>query len=207
MMNSEFITVEKLKKDGTIDSAIIKKVEAIINNGGSVVMPVDCVFGSIELYAGPDIHGEEDIHEFAPVVLISNFRMLEKMCDVAKPEFDFLHRIWPGEISAKIKSRHKKNSCMLIRMPRSRFVKDVIERLGRPLYFRFATERNRAIFNEDALVKKYVSKAAMILIIEELCKEHVFPTIIDISGELKVLAEGRISSEEIKSLYFLEKDA
>ena len=49
--------------------------------------------------------------------------------------------------------------------------------------------------------------AACRLIVDEACKEHSLPSVIDITGgSVEVLYEGRVSTDEIKSLYFLGAD-
>ena len=59
------------------------------------------------------------------------------------------------------------------------------------------------IFNEKDIPKKF-RDICSVLVISEFNKNHSLPTLIDVSSEkLNIINEGRVSAEEIKSLYFL----
>jgi tRNA A37 threonylcarbamoyladenosine synthetase subunit TsaC/SUA5/YrdC len=205
----EVIPIKRVKKDGSLDRRIVLKISEQLKNGKMVVMPVDSVFGII----GPaDETTENKIHQifgekFDNIVrMISSFRMLEDIAVIDKNEFDFLHRVWPGEVVVKLRKKKPVNGCSIIpvRFPRNKFVQDVIAEVNQPLLFAACLHfRRKRRFKIKDLYNKY-KKANMIVVIEEFLKKHPSPTVIDVTnGELIIENEGRIPAEEIKSLYFL----
>jgi len=211
MMKTEIIIIKKLKKDGTIDSSISNRLTADIQNGNIVLMPVDMIYGLVALdtpqcreSASRIIGYDED--QF--VRMISSFKMLDEVATIDKLAFDFLHRIWPGELTVYVENHRKKGVPVSVRMPKSRYQQEIIENVGRPLINASCQLPGKQPFYlKKDLIKSYEGKIQTILIIEEFCKEHTLPSIVDISrGTLDIIHEGKVSAEEIKSLYFLGKD-
>jgi tRNA A37 threonylcarbamoyladenosine synthetase subunit TsaC/SUA5/YrdC len=205
----EIISIRKVRKDGSIDRNVVDGLVRRIKNGEMVAMPVDSVFGLIGIAREMT---EEDIgrncgenrEDF--VRIISSYRMLDQIASVGKSDSDFLHRIWPGEVTVRLKIKIPKrdNQSIPVRFSRNRFVQDIISKVDHPLVFtsslRFRRQRR---FRIDDIYNKY-KMATAILLIEEFCKKHPYPTIINITGgELAIENEGKIAADEIKSLYFL----
>jgi tRNA A37 threonylcarbamoyladenosine synthetase subunit TsaC/SUA5/YrdC len=102
------------------------------------------------------------------------------------------------------KKPEKEAPTIPVRFPRNRFVQDIVNKVDHPLGFaaslRFRRQRR---FRIDDIYNKY-RMATAILLIEEFCKKHPFPTIINVTGGgLVIENEGKITADEIKSLYFL----
>jgi tRNA A37 threonylcarbamoyladenosine synthetase subunit TsaC/SUA5/YrdC len=93
-------------------------------------------------------------------------------------------------------------------MPKSRLCQEIISAVDRPLlYAPLLKTRDHPVYQKNSILSHYRNLVDVIVLIDEFCKEHTLPTILDIrSNELKIINEGRISAEEIKSLYFLGKD-
>ena len=206
--NEQQITIKKLKKDGSIAEEYIEFVASQLNENKSVIIPVDSIFGILSqkeemiLNLIPEKEREE-----VPVRLISSFKQLDEIATIDKLQFDFLHRIWPGEIVVYL---HKKDDSgtVPVRIPKNIYIQDIIGKIDHPIYFSclFKKDHN-LLFKKKEVLKKYSKIVDTIIIIDEFCKDHTIPSKIDISkGELEILYEGRVSSEEIKSLYFLGKD-
>jgi tRNA A37 threonylcarbamoyladenosine synthetase subunit TsaC/SUA5/YrdC len=210
-MKTDIITIKKLKKDGTIDSAITKTLFEMIKSGKVVLMPVDSIYGFVSLHEPrcmaliERLSGDTEDHV---IRMISSFKMLDEIANINKSDFDFLHRIWPGELIVHVDNLKNRGRAIPVRMPKSKYQQEIIDDLGRPLIYATLLDPNRkSIYQKKEIIKTLDGKIDCLLIIEEFCKEHTLPSVLDISkGTLNILNEGRVSAEEIKSLYFLGKD-
>jgi tRNA A37 threonylcarbamoyladenosine synthetase subunit TsaC/SUA5/YrdC len=210
-MKTDIITIKKLKKDGTIDSAITRTLFELIKSGKVVLMPVDSIYGFVSLYEPrcmaliERLSGDTDDQV---IRMISSFKMLDEIANINKTEFDFLHRIWPGELIVHVENLKSGGKAIPVRMPKSKYQQEIIDTVGRPLIYATLLDPNgKPIYLKKDIIKILDGKIDCLLIIEEFCKEHTLPSVLDISkGTLNILNEGRVSAEEIKSLYFLGKD-
>lgn len=210
-MKTEIISIKKLKKDGSIDSSITKTLAELIKSGKVVLMPVDAIYGLMclneprhfELLKQLTGNSDDGI-----VRIISSFKMLDEIAAIDKLEFDFLHRIWPGELIVYVEDIRKKGTAVPVRMPKSKYQQEIIDHVGRPcLYAALKENGGKPVFRKKDLMATLVGKLDCLLLIDEFCKEHTLPSVVDISrGTLSIINEGRVSTEEIKSLYFLGKD-
>ena len=200
--------VKKLKKDGSITSSYIDEIIRTIRSGELFVMPVDSIYGIV------GIKNEATADEMVQLtgdssdnyeIIISNFKMLEAMALVDKFSYDFLKRVWPGEVIVQLKNRNcSYETNIFMRMPRHKYILDIINGVGEPLLYAPAkTSVRKMIFNDRDIVRRYKNICSL-LIISEFNKNHTLPTLIDISCDrLDIINEGRVSADEIKSLYFL----
>jgi tRNA A37 threonylcarbamoyladenosine synthetase subunit TsaC/SUA5/YrdC len=210
-MKTETISIKKLKKDGTIDSSITRSLSEMIKSGKTVLMPVDAIYGIVCL----DDHRNREIIELITgdsdahiVRMVSSFKMLNEISNIDKLEFDFLHRIWPGELIVYVEDISVKGKAIPVRMPRSKYQQDIIDHVGKPcLYSALLDQDIKPMYRKKDFIESLVGRLDCLLIIDEFCKEHTLPSVVDISkGTLTIINEGRVSTEEIKSLYFLGKD-
>lgn len=200
--------IKRLKKDGSIACEHVDCVVNALKNGEIFVMPVDAIYGLVGINRDDvvktikEIAGNrEENFEF----IISNFKMLEDIAYIDKSSYDFLRRLWPGEVTVQLKKRDcRHNSCVMMRMPRHKYLLDIINRVGMPLVYVPAKNCiKKMALNEKDIIRKFKNFCSL-LIINEFNKTHTMPTIIDISCDaLRIINEGRVNSEEIKSLYFL----
>jgi tRNA A37 threonylcarbamoyladenosine synthetase subunit TsaC/SUA5/YrdC len=202
------LNLKKLKKDGSIPWENVETISRRIEHGDLFILPVDSIYGIVGLYCNETIEKitelTGDIRDNIEVV-ISNFKMLEEMAVVGKTNYDFLRRIWPGEVIVQLRNRacfH--NSNFLMRMPRHKYVLDIINSIGKPLvYLPLKTPVRKMVLNDKDIIKRF-KNICPILIIDEFLKDHTSPTLIDLSCDnIVILNEGRVCAEEIKSLYFL----
>jgi len=200
--------VKKLKKDGSIPSNYVENIIRTIKSGDLVVMPIDSVYGIVGIRRNDvidemiNISGEPaDSIE----IVISNFKMLEEMALVDKFIYNFLKRVWPGEVVVQLKNRAcSSDTNLFMRMPRHKYILDIVNGVGMPIvYMPAKTSSGKMIFTDKEILKRF-KDICSILIINEFNKNHSLPTLIDVScDKLDIINEGRVSAEEIKSLYFL----
>ena len=200
--------IKKLKKDGSIACDHIDNVVQALRSGELFVMPVDSVYGIVGIYRKDVVDSIMKLSGDDPdciEIIISNFKMLEEMASIDKFSYDFLKRVWPGEVTVQLRSKHcHNNDNILMRMPRHKYLLDIVSGVGMPLvYMPARTSVRKMLYNDKDIVKRFKNFCSL-LIINEFNKNHTLPTLIDISCEkLTILNEGRVSSDEIKSLYFL----
>lgn len=208
---TEIIQIKKIKKDGSLDASLHAVIVARLEDNKTVILPVDYIYGICLLDTAENYHKLVHLNrESGGVIcrLVSNFKMLEDFAVIGKLEFDFLHRIWPGEMVVYLNDKKTRDPHLPLRIPKGKSCQDIINSLERPLLFAplmKATEH--PLYQKSAIIGGYTDKVDCILAIDEFCKEHTLPTVLDIrNGELVIVNEGRISADEIKSLYFLGKD-
>jgi tRNA A37 threonylcarbamoyladenosine synthetase subunit TsaC/SUA5/YrdC len=211
MMKTEIISLKKLKKDGSIDQAIVRNIAQTISGNRSVLMPVDSIYGIVSLHEAKTreiIEHLNGLKHNSVIRMISSFKMLDELAPVSKMEYDFLHRIWPGELVVIMKDIAGDNRLIPVCMPHGKFKQDILERVGHPLFYAPMLDvSKKPVYRKKDLIGLLEGKVDSLLVIDEFCKEHSLPTVVDISmGTLTIVHEGRVSAEEIKSLYFLGKD-
>jgi tRNA threonylcarbamoyl adenosine modification protein (Sua5/YciO/YrdC/YwlC family) len=210
-MKTEIIIIKKLKKDGTIDASTTEHLADLFKNGKIILMPVDMIYGLVSLDTPQCRESIQRLIEETgdPFVrMISSFKMLDQVATIDKLAFDFLHRIWPGELIVLVDNLRKKGTSVSVRMPKGKYQQEIIEYVGKPLvYASYPSSQSAPIYSKKDIIKAFDGKIDCLLIIDEFCKEHTLPSVVDISkGTLDIIHEGKVSSEEIKSLYFLGKD-
>ncbi len=200
--------VKKLKKDGSIPTNCVESIIRSIKSGELIILPIDSVYGIVGLRRNDIINEIISISgdtEDSIEIVIANFKMLEELALVDKFVYNFLKRVWPGEVIVQLKSRScNSESNLFMRMPRHKYILDIVNGVGMPIVYSPARSSSRKmIFNGKDILKKYKDTCS-ILIIDEFNKNHSLPTLIDVSCDrLDIINEGRVSTEEIKSLYFL----
>jgi tRNA A37 threonylcarbamoyladenosine synthetase subunit TsaC/SUA5/YrdC len=210
-MKTEILIVKKLKKDGNLDRSITRKVADSLARGEMVLMPVDAIYGIVSLMESRSMSAVSRVtseKEESLVRMISSFKMLNEIAAIDKMEFDFLHRIWPGELIVHVRDIRHKNRSIPVRMPKSKYQQEIIDHVGQPLVFSNLYNSNHGIiYRKKDFISVLDGKIGLMLIIDEFCKEHTLPSVVNISaGDLTIINEGKVSAEEIKSLYFLGKD-
>jgi len=200
--------VKKLKKDGSIPSNCVENIIRSIKSGELLIMPIDSVYGIVGIRRNDiidEIINMSGESEECIEIIISNFKMLEEMALVDKFVYNFLKRVWPGEVIVQLKNRSCSSELNLfMRMPRHKYILDIVNGIGVPIvYMPLRTASGKLIYNDKDILKRF-KDVCSILVISEFNKNHSMPTLIDVScDKLDIINQGRVSAEEIKSLYFL----
>ena len=168
--------IKKLKKDGSISFNHIDNVVQALRAGEIFVMPVDSVYGMVGLNRKDIIESIIKLsgeHNDCIEIIISNFKMLEEIASIDKFTYDFLKRVWPGEVTVQLKSRIcKNNSNILMRMPKHKYLLDIVSGVGMPLvYIPARTSVKKMIYNDKDIVKRFKNFCSL-LIINEFNKNY-----------------------------------
>lgn len=207
---TEIISIKKLKKDGELNPDASESIVNTLLEGGVVLMPVDYIYGIVCASASAVERAitRSDYYRSEIAALISSFKMLDDLVVYSKSDYDFLNRIWPGEVSVYMKSLHCAGQEKLkIRFPKSRFLQGILLRTERLFYYApVMYSEIEPNYRRKALISSFSGIVDKILIVDELCKKHPLPSLIDISkSNLEIIYSGKVAAEEIKSLYFLGK--
>ncbi len=205
--NDDIIVIRKLKKDGSVDTEIIQRITDILYKNGLVILPVDSQYEIVGVANTAVEHKLKTIIKSRNkkfVRLIASFKMLESLAMVTKFQYDFLHRIWPGEVTAIVPQKEDASREIALRFPKTKFVQEIIETVGQPLFATNILRVTKGSNKHSDIIRVFGKKVDAIVIIEELCKRHPRATLISLfNGKLKILRAGKISSEEIQSYYYL----
>jgi tRNA A37 threonylcarbamoyladenosine synthetase subunit TsaC/SUA5/YrdC len=205
--------IKNLKKDGSLGEEVIAGAVHTLASGGIAILPIDNIYAAAGI-ASPDM--EARISRLIKrskkryIRLISNFKMLDDLAEFSKEDYDFLNRVWPGEVTVVLKSKNGNNpqGTIAVRYPRSKYVQAIISRVDAPLVF---ANLYRGVGKQPVYRKAEILRlsqgAELSLVVEELCRRHQLSSLIDISTHvLEILREGRVSADEIRSLYFVGRD-
>lgn len=210
---TDILYLKKLKKDGSLPDDIIAVLAQALKANELVLLPVDNIYAIVAV-ASPE--NEKRISRAIRdprkryVRLISSFRMLDDMAVLTKNDYDFLNRIWPDEITVIMRRKDVRGEggTIGVRFPKSKYLQSIIAQVDSPLIFShlYRNFSRSALYKRSDLEKACMGRVQKALVVEELCKKHPPATIIDISGStISVIRAGRVSVEEIKSLFFLRK--
>ncbi len=205
---AEIIAVKRLRKDGDLGESIVERVAASLRKGAVTLLPVDglyCIIGAdpgaVKRASSKIMGGPREI-----TTLIASYRMLDELALYSKSDYDFMNRIWPGEVSVILREQESGNGGKVrIRYPRNRFIQSVIERMGGPLYSTGASAPNKeTVYRKREIAVLFGEAVDLIVVVDELCKKHPSASVVDITGgEPHIIHAGKVPAEEIKSLYFL----
>ena len=132
---ARILSIKKLKKDGSLDKKLLQTIISFVESKKNVILPVDCIYTGVSISLKKISTAMKEVFSDNTEIvwLISNFKMLDDLAVIDKLEFDFLHRIWPGEITVCLQSREDPGKKNQIRIPRNKYMLDIIEAIGKPL--------------------------------------------------------------------------
>lgn len=207
---ADIILIKRLKKDGELPDGVADSIAKTLLEGGIVVLPVDYIYGVVSLQSKSveKILLKTKCYSTDVVALVSSYKMLDEIVVYSKFDYDFLNRIWPGEILVYMRSvKNEGDGRIKVRFPKSRFLLGILSKGEKILYYApLMHSETEPIYRKKTIITYFKNLVDKILIIEELCKKHPLPTVIDISkNTLEIIRTGRIPADEIKSLYFIDK--
>ncbi len=208
MNKKNVVIANNYSNNGLLSQNVLDTAFDVLRKDGAILMPVDSIYGVVSCVSNSQyarlsrITGEKKENI---VVMVSDYKMLETICEIDKNQYDFLHKVWPGEVDIYLDPIEKNMETLLARIPKNKHYLQLLNEFGKPLLFSMIyDEGNHPIVDKSTLLSQYSNSVDYTIIVEEISKDHTLPTVIDLRREnLSILYEGRVSSEEIKSLYFL----
>lgn len=111
----------------------LEKTVKALKNGKVLVCPTDTVYGLI-----CDANSKKAVERLYKIkkrpkrkplpVFVSNIKTAKKLAHIDKRQEEFLRNVWPGGVTAVLKSR--KRGTVGLRMPNHRFVLRLAEHIG-----------------------------------------------------------------------------
>lgn len=115
----------------------IKRALKAIKEGKVLVCPTDTVYGLI-----CDLKNKKVVQRLYKIkkrpknkpfpVFVSDIEMAKKLADIDPRQEEFLKKVWPGTVTAILKSKRKKGT-IGIRVPNYEWLLNLVKQLGRPL--------------------------------------------------------------------------
>ena len=198
----EVVRIKRLKKDGSADRRLYQPVIESLLRGKPVIMPADGVYGVAAVPNG-DERRCVDLHPRAEL-LITELASLEPKILISKREYDFLKRVWPDEVTVTIAPADGIDP-VRARIPSNPVTRDIVACAGGVLFFALLTGKNgRPLSRKTDILDMANVCGGDVMFVDEWCKCHPLPTVVDIrGGGLTLERKGKVSIEEIQSLYFL----
>lgn len=175
-----------------LQSEQINKAVKILKQGGVVIFPTDTVYGIGCRYDLP--HAIERIKNIKSTtqnfpILISNINQAHNLAVMDNIAINLATSYWPGALTIILlakKSHHK----IGLRMPDSDIVKNIIDKLGKPIIGTSANfHKQPPVTKSEDLDSRLVNLADYVIRGE--CKEKAESTVVDATmTPVKILREG-----------------
>lgn len=174
--------------------------KAIISSGGVLVYPTDTLYG-----LGCDATSKEAVEKIYSIkkregkkplsILVSDFGMVKKYCDVPPAHSKILHELLPGPYTFILSLREKlpvSDTLQAgVRVPEHMFMRQVAKELGVPIVTTSANVSGEKDAAELAGVNPEIAAAADLLLDGGKCKYAQGSTVIDLV-QMKVLRKGAV---------------
>lgn len=187
------------------DESVIDFAATLLKGGGLVAFPTETVYG-----IGVDSLNEKSVKRLyeiknrplnKPFTLhISSIDMITNMqCEISDFAKKLINKFWPGPLTIILKADNKK---LGFRMPKNNIAKDIISKVGSPLFVPSANLSGEKPPTEvTSILEKLGDKLDLILDSgkTELEKES---TVVDLTvPPYKILRKGAIEENEIASVW------
>lgn len=191
----------------------LKQVADIIKHDGIVVFPTETVYGIGGNALSKDVvrkiyNIKKRPHEKALTILVKDKNEIEKYGVISNDlERKIINEFMPGPITIILKKKNSSignlltanNDTIGIRIPDNNIVKSILEECNLPLAAPSANISGKpSLVKLEDIIEEFDGKVDA-LIDGGVCKESISSTIVKvIDGEIKILREGSISSDDIE---------
>ncbi|MCR5095357.1 MAG: threonylcarbamoyl-AMP synthase [Erysipelotrichaceae bacterium] len=184
------------------------KIIELLNRGGLLAMPTDTVFG---LACMMDEEAIQRVYEAKgrsfdkPLpMMCSSKKMISEVAKISEEAEKIIDRFMPGALTIVFAKQETVADCITngrktigIRMPDDDFILSLIEKLGKPLMVTSANiSGNGSLTRWEDVLSAMDGKIEGIIC--EDARGDKASTIIDVSGDLRLLREGPLSFNEIE---------
>lgn len=194
-------TIEYTKKD-------IDKLVSILKNDGLVAVPTDTVYG-LAVKASDESNYKKLIHakgrpENKPFpLMVSSYEQLESLVELDDRARHLMHTFMPGAVTFIFKRKEesfsflKDQKTLGIRMADDEFIKELIDKLGSPIWLPSANlSGQETAVNSDMVVEQLDGRIDAY--VKGVCLGGTSSAVFDIVNEdIVCLRKGDISLEDI----------
>ncbi|MFW6365815.1 MAG: Sua5/YciO/YrdC/YwlC family protein [Spirochaetota bacterium] len=204
---SEELRFEKVDKHGNINMLAISTIIRYLQEDRTVIIPVDGIYCTAARLNESNYFKFNDMELDNILVMVKDFKDLERYSRIHKREYDFLHRLWPDDVYVRLHTNLESlvETDFFFYIPKTEYLREILHSINTPLMCSFKNnDKNKPYYSVKDIKEQYSDIADNMLIINQYCKEHLSPTFIDIRNErIQIVTKGRVDDEDIKSLYYL----
>lgn len=192
--------VEIVKLDKKTQQKVLKRAEEAIKHGKVLVCPTDTVYGLIcngtYKKAVNRLFKIKKRSKGKPIpVFVKDIKMAEKIAKINPEQKKFLKKIWPGAVTVVLKRKGK--NTIGIRIPRHKFVLNLLKEVNRPLAETSANISGKTTPTKiKEVLKQFKNQKYQpdLAIDAGNLKKSRSSTVIDLTGKrIKVLRNGFLS--------------
>lgn len=191
----------------------LNKIYNILNNGGTVVMPTDTVYGiigdALNENSADKIYKIKNRDYKKPfIILISDIEMLCKYVkNISALELELMNTFWPGPLTIILEKTElipnivtSNSDYVAVRIPNDKLLIELIKKLNRPLISTSANlSGNNTITNTQQLEEKIIKNVDYIYDIGSVNK--ISSTLIKVEDNLiKIIRDGELR-KDLEKLY------
>jgi L-threonylcarbamoyladenylate synthase len=178
----------------------IKTAIDFLKAGKAIACPTDTVYGlsclASDKGAIKKIRGIKRYKSKRPfIILASSISMAERFAIIGKTEKDFLRQVWPGPVTAILKSRgilpkilESDKATLAIRIPKNKFLTRLIKSCGLPIVSTSLNRKGMDTLRSVSSIKKHFNRPLPDLAIEAGILPDAKPSrIIDLSGDMPMI--------------------
>lgn len=175
------------------DPDSIQKTASLLKSGGVAILPTDTVYGfSSVVGEGADkirkIKGRSESKPF--IQLISSVENLPLITDDNIP--DALLSFWPGPLTIIVNEKSK-NSTVAIRCPGDKWIRDVIEAVGKPIYSTSVNRSGNPVLGAEKDIVSEFGDEVDLLVLDGDKMDCVPSTIVSVAdGKVSIVREGAV---------------
>jgi tRNA A37 threonylcarbamoyladenosine synthetase subunit TsaC/SUA5/YrdC len=201
------LRLDKVDKHGNINMLAISSIIEYLQENQTIILPVDGIYCTAAKLNTDNFLRFREMDMENILVMVRDFKDLEKYSRICKKEYDFLHRLWPDDVYVRLHSNLEGGieSDFFFYIPKTGYLLEILNNIDEPMMCSFRNnDKHKPYYSEHDIKEHYSDIADNMIIIHQYCKEHLCPTLIDIRNEkIQIICKGRVDDEDIKSLYYL----
>lgn len=186
----------------------VEKICSVLKEGGLVITPTDTIYGIMgDATNVSAINKLFDVKKRAyskPLILLmDSYEMIEDYTsDISDIEKEYINKFFPGLVTIILKKNEKINDLITagmdtvgIRIPDNKDLREIIKRLGRPIFSTSANVSNEAVITNINMISDDLKKQ-IDYIYDGGEVNDVASTIIKFdNNNLKILRDGKMSKQ------------
>lgn len=197
--------------------AEIGKITKLIREGKIIVCPTDTVYGLI-----CDAKNKKAVKKLfelkrrnlkKPIpIFVKDIKMAKKFADINKNQKKFLQKVWPGKVTAVLKTKKKfpkgvvgSENKIGLRIPKYKLINTLIKKINRPLTATSANISGKPTSGKiKRILKQFENKRLKPDLFFDVgnLKYSKLSTVIDLTAsKLKILRRGAIKKERLLKIF------
>jgi len=192
--------------------AAIEAAAAAVADGLCIVLPTDTVYGiGVNAFDADAVqrllHAKQRGRDMPPPVLIADPLALRTLAEEVTSEIEaVIDAFWPGALTIIVRAQHslrldlgERGQTVAVRIPDHDFTRELLRATG-PLAVSSANVSGEAAATTAAEAKAQLRRSVEVYLDGGPCGDTVPSTILDLTGEPRILREGRIPRSDLAAV-------